>query len=513
MRDNGVLIAAVPNFSEGRRQDVIDEICRALEQPGAHLVYRQADPDHNRLDCTVIGSPRAVSRSALGAAAVAVRLIDMDRHRGNHPRMGAVDVIPFMPVRDITMDDCVAFARAFAQELAERLDLPVYCYDRAALSEGRRSLAEVRRGEYEELRAAVERGERLPDFGPARIGPAGATAVGARKALIAFNVYLSGGDQAAAKDVARAVRESSGGLPAVRAIGFDVPQRDCVTVSMNLVDHEVTGLRAAFRAVRDEARRRGLEVRSSEIVGLVPQAAISDADIEELRLEGFDADAQILERLVSAAEASSGIGSRRIGDFLDVLSSDRPTPGGGAAAGLFGATGASLISMVARLTVDKEGYESAWEPMREALGRAEEDRRAFLDLADRDAAAFEAVMTAFRLPKETEEQIDERRQAIQSAFLGAALVPLEIARRAVDLIDMAANAVRIGNQNAASDGASAAEALYAAARCGIYNVEINVASLKDQAKSAELREEVDSLRARARTLLDQVEAAFAERMG
>lgn len=294
------LVGVVPNFSEGRRADVIDAICEALEVPGAHLVYRQADPDHNRLDTTVIGTPDAVQRSALAGATIATRLIDMEQHRGSHPRMGAADVIPFVPLRGITMDECVELARGFARTLAATLRIPVYLYDRAALVPERASLAEVRRGEYEELKRAVARGERLPDFGPHEIGRAGATAVGARKPLIAFNVYLSGTDESAAKEIARAVRESSGGLPAVRAIGFPVPERDCVTVSMNLVDHDVTGLRTAFDAVKVEAEKRGMEVVSSEIVGLVPQAAIADDDPPYLRLEGFDADAQILERLVRA---------------------------------------------------------------------------------------------------------------------------------------------------------------------------------------------------------------------
>ncbi len=293
------LVATVPNFSEGRRPDVIDAICRALEVPGAKLVYRQADPGHNRLDATVLGSPAAVARASLAAARVAVSMIDMERHRGGHPRMGAVDVIPFVPVRDMTMDGAVELARGFAKELADRLDLPVYLYDRAALSPDRASLADVRRGEYEGVRDAVARGERLPDFGPHALGRAGATAVGARKPLIAFNVYLSGTDEAAAKAVARAVRESSGGLPAVRAIGFLVPERDCVTVSMNLVDHEVTGLREAFDAVAGEAAGHGLEVLDSEIVGLVPEAALAPGDAEHLGLTGFDPQAQVLERLAA----------------------------------------------------------------------------------------------------------------------------------------------------------------------------------------------------------------------
>jgi glutamate formiminotransferase / 5-formyltetrahydrofolate cyclo-ligase len=296
------LMAVVPNFSEGRRGDVIDAICRALEVPGARLVYRQADPDHNRLDATVLGAPDAVRRAAFAAARVAVSLIDMNEHNGAHPRMGAVDVVPFVPVRDVTIEDAVDLAHGFAKELGATLDLPVYLYDRAALTPERASLADVRRGEYEGLRDAVARGERLPDFGPHTVGPAGATAVGARKALIAFNVYLAGTDEEAAKAIARAVRESSGGLPAVRAIGFIVPERGCVTVSMNLVDHERTGLRDAFAAVTAQARGHGLEVVEAEIVGLVPEAALSPGDVEDLRLVGFDPQLQVLERLAADME-------------------------------------------------------------------------------------------------------------------------------------------------------------------------------------------------------------------
>ncbi len=290
----------VPNFSEGRRRDVIDAIVDALRVPGARVVFAEADPDHHRLDTTVLGQPDAVRRSALAGAAEAVERIDMFEHRGGHPRMGAADVIPFMPVRDVTMDECVALARDLGRELAARLDLPVYLYGEAALVPERRSLADVRRGEFEGLREAVAAGDRLPDFGPHEIGRAGATAVGARKPLVAFNTYLSGTDEAAAKEIARAVRESSGGLPAVRAIGFAVPERGCVTVSMNLIDVEATGIRAAFDAVAYEARARGMEVVDSEIVGLAPEAALPPGTAEHVRLSGFEADEQILERLVAA---------------------------------------------------------------------------------------------------------------------------------------------------------------------------------------------------------------------
>jgi glutamate formiminotransferase len=299
----GELYGVVPNFSEGRRHDVIDAIVAALHVPGARVVYAEADADHNRLDTTVLGDGEAVQRSALAGALKAIELIDMEQHRGGHPRMGAADVIPFMPLRAVTMDDAVALARTFGETLARTAGIPVYLYARAALIPERSSLAVVRKGEFEGLRDAVAAGERRPDLGPLLLGRAGATAVGAREPLVAFNIYLDGTDETVAKDIARQIRESSGGLPSVRAIGFAVPERGgIVTVSMNLLDHEVTGLRAAYDAVASRARGSGMEVLDSEIVGLVPAAALEEGDVERLRLTGFDADAQILERLARGTD-------------------------------------------------------------------------------------------------------------------------------------------------------------------------------------------------------------------
>ncbi len=505
----GPLVEIVPNFSEGRREDVMDAIVEALMVPGVVLLNRQADPDHNRLDCTLVGEPSAVRRSALAGAAKAVELVDMEQHHGSHPRMGAVDVIPFVPVRDVTMEDCVTLARDAAREIAETLDVPVYCYEKAAFVPERGSLAEVRKGEYEGLKAAVAAGERLPDFGPHEIGRAGAVAVGARKLLIAFNVYFSGRDEEAAKAVARAVRESSGGLPAVRAIGFDVPERGCVTVSMNLVDWEVTGVRAAFDAVSAEAADRGLHVVSSEIVGLVPRAALAEEDVEHLRLEGFDAKRQVLEELVSAG---AGIGDEPVGTFLEVLASDAPTPGGGSVAAISGAAGAALVAMVARLTAGKKGYEDVDERMRELIASADAARAELLAFADRDAEAFDMVMTAFKMPKESDQEKAERSAAIQRAFTAAADVPLQIARRAAGLIGLAREAVDSGNATAASDAASGAQVLAAAVACALYNVEINVASLKDADAVRRFSEEVASLRAKAAELGSWTDARFHERL-
>ena len=501
------LVVCVPNFSEGRDAETIDAICAALASVhGVRLVYRQADPEHNRLDTTIVGPPDGVRRAALAGARVAVERIDMTTHSGGHPRMGAADVIPFVPLRGISMDEVVELARAFATELADELKIPAYLYDRAATTPERASLAEVRRGEFEGLRNAVEKGERLPDLGPHELGSAGATAVGARKPLVAFNVYLRG-EEADAKAIAKAARESSGGLPAVRAIGFAVPERGGVTVSMNLVDFQVTGLRAAFDAVARMAAERGMEVTASEIVGLVPEAALGPGDVDHLRLEGFDADTQILERLVSG-----GIADQTISGFLEALGSDAPTPGGGAVAGVCAAAGAALISMVCRLTIGREGYEDVEARFQEYLAEADEARGAFLALADRDAAAFDDVMQAFRMPKDDDQRKAERSAAIQRAYEGAARVPLELAQRAVALMNVARTVTEQGNPNAASDGLSAAVALQAAANAAVANVSINAASLKDETVAAELRSEIDGLRARADGLAASAQTAFAGRV-
>jgi glutamate formiminotransferase/formiminotetrahydrofolate cyclodeaminase len=508
------LVEIVPNFSEGRRQDVINAIVSALLVSGVRLLNRQADPDHNRLDASLAGSPEAVRRSALAGAAKAVELIDMTEHRGSHPRMGAVDVIPFLPIRDVTMEDCVALARDVGREIAETLGLPVYLYDQAALIPERRSLAEVRKGEYEGLKADVAEGRRLPDFGPHEIGRAGAVAVGARKPLIAFNVYLTGEDEAAAKEVARRVRESTGGLRNVRAIGFFVPERGCVTVSMNLVDHEATPIYRAFELVRTEAARYGMEVRSTEIVGLVPQGAVAETAEYYLRLEGFDPGAQVLELAMQRAEAASAerLADRTVDGFLDVLASDAPTPGGGTAAALAGAMGAGLVAMVARLTVGRKGYEGLEARMSEIVAAADEGRRALTDLADRDAAAFDAVMAAFRMPKDTDEAKALRSAAIQEATRGAAEAPLAVARAAAGLLDLALEVTRDGNVTAASDGSTAGHLLHAGVEGAAANVEINLGSLKDQEVVTALGQEIRTLRAGADDRLAEVRHAFDERM-
>jgi glutamate formiminotransferase/formiminotetrahydrofolate cyclodeaminase len=523
------LIQVVPNFSEGRRRDVIDAIVGALRVPGAVLVNTQWDPDHNRLDASVLGDADAVRRSAMAGAAKAVELIDMDQQQGSHPRMGAVDVIPFVPIRDVTMEECVDLARSFGRELAETLGVPVYLYDRAALLPERASLADVRKGEYEGLKADVAAGRRLPDFGPHQIGKAGAVAVGARKPLIAFNVYFRGSDEDAVKDVARAVRESTGGLRNVRAIGFGVPERGLVEVSMNLVDHEATPIHRALDLVRAEAARHGLAVAFTEIVGLVPQDAVSQSAASYLQLQGFDPGGQIIENLVARADSSPteppartltgplevavpGIRGQQVAEFLEALSSADPTPGGGSIAAVAGASGSALVSMVARLTRGKEGYEEHDARMQSISLEADRAREELLDLADRDAAAFDAVMAAYRLPKETEEDKAARAAAVQAAMAGAAEVPMEVARRTMALLEVAREVTEVGNANAASDGLAAGFVLFAATGAALANVDINVASMTDAERSGRLRRESDSIRELSEAMLRATKDVFAGRL-
>jgi glutamate formiminotransferase / formiminotetrahydrofolate cyclodeaminase len=516
------LVLVVPNFSEGRRADVMDAIVTAMTRvPGVTLLNRQSDPDHNRLDTTLIGSPQSARAAAVAGAARAVELIDMEQQRGSHPRMGAVDVIPFIPIRGVTMDDCVALARDVASELADRLSLPVYLYERAARTPDRSSLADVRRGEYEGLKADVAEGRRLPDYGPHLLGKAGATAVGARPPLVAFNVYLSGQDEGAAKEVAKRVRERSGGLVHVRAIGLSVAERACVQVSMNLVDPVATPPYRALELVRLESARFGMHVLDTEVVGLIPQAVLAECAAHYLQFRGFDPDEQVIETLVArltdgspaaASPAAATIGETTVEAFLAALASSEPAPGGGTVGALSGATGAALLAMVARLTIGRKGYETVEGRMHEIVATADVERAALLALADRDAAAFEQVMAAYRLPRDTDEHKAMRSDAVQASLTVAAEVPLDVARRAAALLPLARELIETGNANAVSDGLSATHVLFASVAAALANVTINVASLTDAQRVESMRNDAELMRMRADTMLAEADSAFASRL-
>ena len=279
------IVECVPNFSEGRRANVVDEIVNAMKLRGVKILDREMDANHNRSVITLAGEPRAVEDAVFRGIQAAARLIDLDAQRGEHPRIGATDVVPLVPIRGVTMDDCVAMARRLGERVARELDIPVYLYERAATRPERRDLASIRHGEYEVLKQEIATNpEREPDFGPKKIGKAGATVIGARPFLIAYNVNLASDDVQIAKDIAKVVREKGGGLPSIKALGFELKDRGIVQVSMNLTDFNVTGILKAFDTVKAEAEQRGVSVLESEIVGLVPLEALTQLAAHALKL-------------------------------------------------------------------------------------------------------------------------------------------------------------------------------------------------------------------------------------
>lgn len=289
------IVECVPNFSEGRRAHIVDEIVNAMKLRGVKILDREMDANHNRSVITLAGNPGAVEEAAFRGIQIAARRIDLDAHRGQHPRIGATDVVPFVPIRGVTMDDCVAMAQRLGERVARELDIPVYLYERAATRPERRDLAYIRRGEYEVLKQEIAtHPEREPDFGPKKIGTAGATVIGARPFLIAYNVNLATSDVQIAKEIAKVVRERGGGLPGVKALGFELKDRGIVQVSMNLTDFNVTGILKAFETVQTEAEQRGVPVLESEIVGLVPLEALTQLAAQTLKLPSLNVS-QVVE--------------------------------------------------------------------------------------------------------------------------------------------------------------------------------------------------------------------------
>ena len=476
------LVECVPNFSEGRDSGTLDALEGAITAvPGVKLLDVQADPAHHRSVFTFVAPPDAALEAALRAMRVATERIDLTKHAGEHPRMGATDVVPFVPVRDVTMDDCVALARRLGERVAAELEIPVYLYARAATRPERERLPEIRKGEFEGLRDRIGRDPAAnPDFGPRRIHPtAGATAIGARPFLVAFNIYLDSSDVAIAKEIAKQIRTSSGGLPAVQASGFEVAGQ--AQVSMNLLDIDTTSPAAVFAAVAREARARGVDVLKSEVVGLVPERAILGAAAAALKLP--DAADHLLEAKIRAAEGPT------LDGWLEELAGGAPVPGGGSAAALAGALAGALVAMVARLTTGRKAYAAAQGRVAEILAEADALRAQLRRLVDDDAAAYARVSAAYKLPKDA----PGRRRAVDEALVGAARTPLAMARGAARLAALAGEIGAIGNKNASSD-AKVAAALAAAALTGaIENVRVNVASLSEPGLGRSLLEEAERL--------------------
>lgn len=500
------LVECVPNFSEGRRADVIAAIVDAMRAvPEARVLDFESDADHNRSVVTLVGPPGAVQEAAFQGIKTAAALIDLDVHRGEHPRLGATDVAPFIPISGVTMADCVALARDLGRRVGEELGIPVYLYEQAALRPERVNLEDVRRGEYEALKAEIGKNPaRDPDFGPATVGNAGAVIIGARPFLVAFNAYLNTDNVSIAQKIARALRHSNGGYRYVKAIGLLVAGQ--AQVSMNLTNFPQTPIHRVVETIRSEAARYGVAVTHTELVGLTPQQALVDAAQWHLQLDLFE-PGQILENKLAALDESAPVG------FLDAVAANSAAPGGGAVAALAGALAAALVAMVGRLTVGKRRYADVQEEATGAVVQAEKLRATLTTAMDEDSAAFSAVMAAYKLPKATEEEQRARDAAIQEATAHATEVPLATARASLEALELALLVASKGNVNAASDAATAAWMAMASIQSAALNVRVNAAGIQDEARKEAWLAELNDIDARAHTLLKEVQAVAAQRAG
>jgi glutamate formiminotransferase/formiminotetrahydrofolate cyclodeaminase len=542
------LLECVPNFSEGRDLAVIRRITdRIAAVDGVKLLDVDPGAATNRTVVTFAGEPDAVVEAAFRATAMAAELIDMRKHRGAHPRFGATDVCPLVPIAGVTMDEAVAYARRLAQRIGEELGIPVYCYEYAALDPRRRNLADVRAGEYEGLRDKLADRAWRPDFGPLEFqARSGATAVGARKLLVAYNVNLNTTSTRRANAIAFDVRErgrvkrrgdpltgevvrdtrgepvwTPGSLAAVKAIGWYIEEYGIAQVSMNLTDLDVTPLHVAFDEVARRADARGVRVTGSEIVGVVPLAAMLEAGRYFLRkqqrstgvsdrelikiaerslglndLRPFSAEEKIIEYAL-AGERKPQLVDRSLEAFVHETASESPAPGGGSVSAAVGALGAALGTMVANLSAHKRGWDDRWE---EFTGWAERGKRChdeLLTLVDEDTRAFNQLLAAFGLPKETEEERAVRTQAIQDATRGAMAVPLRVMEVAVAAMDVIAKMAEIGNPNSRSDAGVGALCACAAVRGAGLNVRTNAPGLTDQGYVADALARAEALERQA----------------
>lgn len=546
------IVECVPNFSEGRDKSIIDAISRSIASvQGVTLLDVDPGADTNRTVYTFVGEPEAVIEAALRSAATARERIDMTRHSGAHPRMGALDVCPFVPVSGVTMDDCVDIARRAAERMARELSVPVYLYEHAATRPERRSLADIRSGEYEALAEKLARPEWKPDYGPASFVPAwGASVVGARDFLIAYNVNLNTRDKKLANDVALSVREGGkaardasgaivkgpdgknvmvpGRLKHVRAIGWYIDSYRKAQVSINLTNYKETPLHVVYETVKEEAEKLGLSVCGSELVGLVPLGPLVEAGRFYLERMGKCPGAPEAE-LVELAVASLGLDSvapfdpaKKIVDyvarpaaplvamsvsaFVDEVSSDSPAPGGGSVSALAGSLAAALSAMVANLTVGKKGYEAVWASMSKLALRAQAVKAVLERAVDEDTNAFNAVMEAMKLPKASPEEKAARDAALQAGYKSAIEVPLASARACLEALELSLEAAS-GNRNSASDAGVAALMARAGAHGAALNVLINLGSVSDAGYVARMRSDVADIRRNADELCARALAA------
>ncbi|XP_004631871.1 formimidoyltransferase-cyclodeaminase isoform X1 [Octodon degus] len=528
------LVECVPNFSEGNNKEVIDAISAAITQtPGCVLLDVDAGPSTNRTVYTFVGQPESVVKGALNAAHTAWQLIDMSRHRGEHPRMGALDVCPFIPVRGVSMEDCVLCAKAFGQRLAEELNVPVYLYGEAAQMASRRTLPAIRAGEYEGLPEKLKQAEWAPDFGPSNFVPSwGATVTGARKFLIAFNINLLATKEQAHR-IALNLREQGRGkeqpgrLKKVQGIGWYLEEKNLAQVSMNLLDFEVMGLHTVFEETCREAQELSLPVVGSQLVGLVPLQALLDAAafychrenlfvleeehrirlvVSRLGLDSlvpFNPRERVIEYLVPDNTGQSLLDSS-LHNFVHEVAARSAAPGGGSVAAAAGAMGAALACMAGQMTYGRRRFEHLDAAMRRLIPPFHKAVARLASLVDADAQAFAACLEAMRLPRNTPEEGNRRAAALQEGLRQAVKVPLELAETVSLLWPMLRELALCGNLACRSDMQVAAKALETSVFGAYFNVLTNLQDVVDEAFRDQIHQRISSLLQEAKTQAAQV---------
>jgi glutamate formiminotransferase len=499
------LIECVPNFSEGRDPAKVDAIVAAMcSVAGVYVLDREMDADHNRCVITLAGEPDAVAEAALLGASKAMELIDLTKHTGAHPRVGATDVVPFIPIDGVTIEDCVALARRVGHEIWKRYRIPVFFYEAAATRPDRVNLENVRRGQFEGLREEMKRNhDRQPDVGEPKVHPtAGVTVVGARKFLIAYNVNLNTPDVGIANKIAKAIRFSSGGLRYVKSMGVELKARNLAQVSINLTDFEQTPMHRVYEMVKREAARYGAMPVGSEIVGLVPKKAIEMAADFFLQLENFSPE-QVFENKLASALSGRPMEVTKEGKlaalarpFLDAVAAPCATPGGGSVAAFAGALAAALAQMVAGLSRKKKSQAAYVDLLSAALDEMRKAADELIVAIDKDSESYDAVMAAFKLPQGDVQETRQREEAIQKATKTAAEVPLEVAERAVALYERLGQLASIVAASMRSDLQVGRLMAAAGAKGALANVEINLDGLTDAAYVTAMRSRAAVLRER-----------------
>ena len=555
------IVECVPNFSEGRNTAAIDQITQAISGVDG-VVLLDVDPGQatNRTVATLVGEPDAVLEAAFQAIKTAGEVLDMRTHEGEHGRIGATDVCPFVPVSGITMEECAELARKLGKRVGKELGIPVYLYEHAASRPERQNLADVRKGDYEGLAEKIKDSEWKPDFGPAEFNAkSGATVIGAREFLIAYNVNLNTRDRRLASDIALDIREAGrakrdakgvimrqpdgtsikvpGKLKAVKGVGWFIEEYDRAQVSMNLVDYNTTGVHEAFDAIDQEAQMRGLRATGSELVGLIPLKAVLDAGRHYLRKQGkstgiperqivetaiqslclneitpFDPDEKIIEYRLAREHGDKLLVSRSVTGFVDELSGDSPAPGGGSVAALCGSLAAGLASMVANLTVGRKGQEDVWDEMIRVAEEAQAQKDFYLCAVDEDTEAFNAVMSAIRMKAESDEEKKQKADAMWDASRGATLVPLSVLERTLQTLSLARKVADKGNPNSLSDAGVAGLAALTAAEGAYYNVLINLGGMDENDWTDKTRTEAQNFVTRARTEAHDLARSVEERL-